>query len=470
MEKRCEKMELTLEKVKEIIIDYANENKIYPIARQLLKDRKDLHKSYSTYVKYYGVSIMDIIKSCNLPYEFQEKTDKYTDEVLIHMYKEISSKIKKTASCSDIDEYRKTNKEIPSSPTFRDRFGSIEKLAEICGLFKIMDGQKFNAQHLTNEIRRFNIEYGRLPTQKDFEKPPQGYPSRKSFANNFGSFNNALRAAGFEVKDKPEYNKEYLLSEIQRYIDEFGKQPFCHDMDATKGYPAKSVFMKVFGSWNNAIKESGLKIRVSNYTDKELDNAFFSFVDEYGRPPIFLEFNNNAKYPSFWCYQNRFGSWNKTLLHYGFDVNKGVSGSHTTFKNGEVCKSTYEFDVSTWLRDNNISYLRNVLYRDFIEEYDGKKDCDYVIIHNGEWIFLEIAGLYTFKEKKSSMEKDYIERFDHKLKNLLSKFNYKVLYPDDFKKINYKETFAFLNEIEHRPWFEGEPIYRGMPDEFDEVV
>src|SRR5206468_11774730 len=180
-----------------------------------------------------------------------------------------------------------------------------------------------------------------------------------------------------------------------RFISEFGKQPYSREMDNAKGYPSKHVFERVFGSWNNAIKDAGLKVRVSQYKEEELDEAFFRFVDIHERPPVLHEFNDNSEYPSFWCYQNRFGSWNKTLIHYGFEPNEGNSGSHYEFENGEVCMSKYEFDVSNWLRKNNISYLRNMPYGDLLGWYEGRKNCDYVIIHNGEWIFLEIAGLYT---------------------------------------------------------------------------
>lgn len=338
-------------------------------------------------------------------------------------------------------------------------------------MIKRNGSKKYSEKDMIESLHRFNKEFNRLPTSKDFDLGNKNYPSRRTITDYFGNMLKALKVAGFDVKDKPDYtDREFLLSEINRYILEFGVQPFSRNMDETKGYPSKSVYQKMFGTWNNAIAELGLKVKISHYTEQELDDAFFSFVDEYGRPPIFLEFNTNPRYPSFWCYQNRFGSWNKTLLHYGFDVNKGATGNHTVFENGEICKSTYEFDVSTWLRKNNISYIRNVMYRDFIDDYEGRKDCDYIILHRGEWIFLEIAGLYTFKDKKSSMEKDYAVRFDDKLKNLLSKLYYKILYPSDFKKINYEETFAFLNDIESRPWFEGEPIYRGMPDEYDEVI
>lgn len=289
------------------------------------------------------------------------------------------------------------------------------------------------------------------------------YPSRKTFSNYFGSFNEALKRAGF--KSRPEYSKKYLLDQILRFIEEFGRQPKSRDFEKLEGYPHRKTYDKYFGSWNNALIQLGLPINVSKYTDKELENYFKNFVEKYGRVPTIPEFNDNPNYPSFWCYQNRFGSWNKAVEAYGYEVNGGASGTYYVFENGEVCASSYEFDVSNWLRKHKISYLRNIPYKDFLSDYYGKKNCDYGIIHNGEWIFLEIAGLYTTRDKKSSMEKDYINRFNDKIENLLVHFNSKVFYPEDFKSKTLDELFSFLWEIESRPWFENEPLYQGTPEE-----
>ena len=326
--------------------------------------------------------------------------------------------------------------------------------------------QKDKREFLLGELKRYYIEFGEIPTQSKFNKLP-GYPSRKTFTNHFLTFDDALRCAGFDIPFKKDINEEFLINEINRFIKQFGKRPYSRDMDSTPGFPSKKHFSNIFGSWNNAIKAAGIKEIVSQYTDKELEEKFMSFVSLKGRVPKIHEFNNNSDYPSFWCYQNRFGSWNKALIHYGFDAKVGNSGSHHLFENGELCKSHYEFDVSNWLRKNKISYLRNVPYNEWIYEYNGRKDCDYIILHNGEIVWVEIAGLYPSRKKISSMEKDYKKRFDHKLNTLLSNFNYKILYPQDFKEKTLDEMFSFLLELKRPEWLTYEEIYSGVGDEFE---
>lgn len=54
---------------------------------------------------------------------------------------------------------------------------------------------------LINEIKRFYDEYGVVPKYKDM-KVYNGYPSIKEFTNEFGSWNNAVEAAGFKPRFK----------------------------------------------------------------------------------------------------------------------------------------------------------------------------------------------------------------------------------------------------------------------------
>lgn len=333
--------------------------------------------------------------------------------------------------------------------------------------------QGYNPDFLLDELKRFYLDNNRIPMSVDLDYKGCGYPSRKTYAKYFGSLDSALRLVGLLTEDKKNYeDKKFLISELHRYTETFGKQPFSREMDSNSDFPCKYHYVKAFGSWNNAIKEANLKPRVSKYTDKELRQHFFHFVETNGRPPKLHEFNNNTDYPSFWCYQNRFGSWNKAFLHYGFEPYEGACGKLNFFDNGELCRSVFEYDLSKWLRKNNISYLRNVPYQDFIETYQGRKDCDYVIIHNGEWIWLEIAGFYSKREKKSSLEKRYIKNFEHKKEQLLSEFNYVIIEGHEMEDKPIDELMSFLWDIPYCPYSNSEPIYQGLftNEEMEEYV
>lgn len=188
---------------------------------------------------------------------------------------------------------------------------------------------KYTKDELSSEIKRFVDEFDKIPIGKDFEKL-KGYPSRKTFTNVFGNFNDAIRYAGFKPigmnhrDNKIKYNKEFLLSKIKEYININKKVPTMKDMTIFLGYEPKIYYIEVFGSWNNALQELNLPLnQVSHYSDEFLESEFHRFVAEHGRIPTYMEFNN-SEYPSFWCYQNRFESWNNAVKSYGYNIQSDI--------------------------------------------------------------------------------------------------------------------------------------------------
>jgi hypothetical protein len=462
-----------IDEIKHLIIEFADRIKKYPTAEMFMKEYDFVPKNKNTYVNQYGYSLNEIIDSLNLNYiKRKNKPNKFSDEKMLSLLQDLIDNLGRTPSYQDIDNAN----DMPSPHTYTNRFDSLENAVKMCNVKEfIVAGRKTNKEFLISELQRFYEEFGRVPISKDFNNL-KGYPSRKTFSNHFGSFGNALVAAGFEYRGLENYrrtkqfpkgiyqfNEEQLKECIEEYIETYGEMPSLKDIERIPEYPTRHDFRKLFGGYNKALIAFGYRPKhITNYSDEELKERFFEFVNKYDRIPTLHEFNNNPDYPSFWCYQNRYGSWNKAVEHYGFNSNSPTTGHHFVFENGEVCKSRYEYDVSKWLREHNVSYLRNTPYKDFIDWYDGKKDCDYMIMYNSELIFLEIAGLYTSREKKSSMERDYIKRFEHKLQNLLCELNNVVLYPDDFKKKTLDEMFSFLFEIKRPEWFTHEEIYQGV--------
>jgi hypothetical protein len=193
--------------------------------------------------------------------------------------------------------------------------------------------KNYDKDYLISELIRFNNENGRPPSAKDLDRSNSGYPSRKTFSNYFGSFGNALVQAGFEYRGtensqrkKPlpkgmiSFTKNDIQICIEEYIEKYGEVPTLKQIISIPYYPDRNDFRRLFGGYNNALIELGYKPKhITNYSDNELKSEFLRFVEENGRIPTIREFNNN-EYPSFWCYQNRFGSWNKAVKHYGFDI------------------------------------------------------------------------------------------------------------------------------------------------------
>jgi hypothetical protein len=122
----------------------------------------------------------------------------------------------------------------------------------------------------------------------------------------------------------------------------------------------------------------------------------------------------------------------------------GAKYSHI-FEDGELVKSKYEFNVSTFLKQNNINYLRDVKYKTFINGYIGNKDCDYMIENNGEIWYVEVAGMMDKENATDKIRKQYRINLEEKKKMLKeSKLNHKIIYPNDLNRKPLNEIFDFL--------------------------
>jgi len=49
------------------------------------------------------------------------------------------------------------------------------------------------------------------------------------------------------------YTKEFLISELHRFVDENNRVPFSHDMTPRNGYPSYTAYQNHFESWNGAL-------------------------------------------------------------------------------------------------------------------------------------------------------------------------------------------------------------------------
>lgn len=357
------------------------------------------------------------------------------------------------------EELRKQYGNLPSRGVIKKYFGSLVNLLNECNIITLFNKPE---EYLINELHRFINEYHRLPTSIDFEGL-SGYSSRKTFDKYFGNITNALIKIGYGdyefIKDgrSTTLNKEYkfknmtmkqkklcLINEIYNFITIYGHTPTLKELDENPNYQNSSIYESIFDGYNNALKEAGLKLnQVSRYDDDFLKQEFLRFIEESGRVPYQLDFNN-SEYPSFWCYQNRFGSWNKAVMAYGFEPNDCNAVYY--LDNGEKCMSGYEYDISKWLNKYNIKYQRDIPYIQIHDTYEGRMDCDYKIFNNNEIFYVEMAGFYPkINSRPSEEEKYYAKKLHYKIRLLNeAKVNYLIIYPEDMKYKSLEEIFSFL--------------------------
>lgn len=141
------------------------------------------------------------------------------------------------------------------------------------------------------------------------------------------------------------------------------------------------------------------------------------------------------------------------FLNKGFTfLHRNGAGVNVRFDDGELCVSNLEYIYSKFLRENNIKYNRNVKYKCFDINFEGKKtNCDYVI-NNTFWV--EICGMTkanneTWKNWKphNKLEEKYKNKMIEKEQSFKqNNIPFLFLFKKDFNDNSFKEkTFNLVN-------------------------
>jgi len=85
------------------------------------------------------------------------------------------------------------------------------------------------------------------------------------------------------------YTKKFLISELQRFVKENGRNPKVKDFIKNKEYPGFYSYIKYFGSWNNALIEAGLEANQYSLNGEETCNKC----------------GKNKPKNQGWCYRNK---------------------------------------------------------------------------------------------------------------------------------------------------------------------
>lgn len=210
------------------------------------------------------------------------------------------------------------NSRYPSGKIYQMIFGSWNNAIKEARLETNYPkkGQSYTDEGLLRYLRQFYEENGRVPEARDFIGNPN-YPGYSVYQLRFGRWNNAIIEAGLwpnKAGTKEKYTDEELLESLRRFEREERRIPEMSDFYNNPKYPGPSTHIRRFGRWNNALKLAGLQIDAfTNCTDEELLECLIQFYEENGRPPARREFVDNPKYPGFYIYVRRFGSWENAL-------------------------------------------------------------------------------------------------------------------------------------------------------------
>ncbi|MFC5972062.1 homing endonuclease associated repeat-containing protein [Halomarina salina] len=181
-----------------------------------------------------------------------------------------------------------------------------------------------SADELIEALCELAEEVGGTPTRTQMNE--QGRYSGQPYYTKFGSWNDALKAAGMGPNHRNTVPEEELIEELRRVAEEVERVPRMADMDEHGRFSA-SAYHRRFGSWPAARKAAGLQQRTETTRKigrEALLSALVELAEDVGRPPSQEEMNQSGEY----ChrpYYREFGTWGTALEAAGLDPNAGRS-------------------------------------------------------------------------------------------------------------------------------------------------
>ena len=158
-------------------------------------------------------------------------------------------------------------------------------------------------EQLKQEVFAFYEKHKRTPKRGELE---HGNAIAKCFGG--GSFNRAMQALGLDPATANGLSNDDLIKKIQNKAEELGRIPIATDVEQF------STIMRRFGSWNNALKAAGFETwkkthnsHIMIFDQELLSDIQILILSKEGKRPLFREYAHGGL-----CLK-RFGKWSHAV-------------------------------------------------------------------------------------------------------------------------------------------------------------
>jgi hypothetical protein len=141
----------------------------------------------------------------------------------------------------------------PSLESVRTLFGSWRNALDAAGCGSRR--RRWDREEIIGALGDFANAKGRTLTHADLERRPE-LPSPGTVRAHFGSLQAAREAARLPVPRR-RWNRDLIVSAIRRHAEEHGRLPASRDWQrSTSAHPHATTVLQHFGSWSAAIAEA----------------------------------------------------------------------------------------------------------------------------------------------------------------------------------------------------------------------
>lgn len=188
-------------------------------------------------------------------------------------------------------------------------FGDFDCAREMAGIKT--DYHKRQKQEIIATILRLQAELGRTPKIRD-----EGMPNSKLIGKIFGSYEEALAAAGLKP-NRRYYSKKRLVKQLRKKAVKLGRSPRAMEIMADPTMASMQTFRKVFGSYEKALRAAKLPPAPAGkghcYTVKGLTEQLQVKYTRLGRVPTTRDVNEDREMASANVFKRMFGSFKLAL-------------------------------------------------------------------------------------------------------------------------------------------------------------
>ena len=197
-----------------------------------------------------------------------------------------------------------------SVTTYYNRFGSWQEALLAAGFDPRSPQAEVSDDELLAELKALAEELNERPSATQMNRHGDYWAS--TYRNHFGSWNAALEAAGFDRRTpREEIPATELINELQRVADTLDKTPSMNDFRSEGAYSC-TVYRERFGSWNKAVRAAGLEPLQTEHTRADLLDELRRLATEFDQRPTVSLLREHGKY-SLRTYQRRFDSWSNAV-------------------------------------------------------------------------------------------------------------------------------------------------------------
>lgn len=324
------------------------------------------------------------------------------------------------------------------------------------------------------KFKEYSNELGRPLTSAELTSETYNLPSVKWFVKfcpdkSVKNYRDFVTWCGYEPCKKI-WTKEEVAAVLRNFEAEHDRNVVKEDVTtSTMGF-STIVIDRLFGSFGAMREECGLRdveprySMTSQYYVNHLAEVVLNYKKETGNPYIsWSDIESGLYHPvkhEHKTYSNNFKKVGIDVFAYvkslGCLMNQNGYSDSYIFDDGELVRSSYEYNFTKYLRDNglvyNKDYFRDVRYKTFSDEH-GKIDCDYVIEVSQHPVYIEIAGVlnssYDGKWETVDLQSNRHTGYRNTLlkkKCVLDSIGaeYYFLFKDDMRNSSYKNLIDKL--------------------------